>query len=280
MSQFSPSAPAERLGVAGSGAVACGVATVAALHGMPVKLWARSAESQDRAERELERQWSRGADSAAPDRVEVVRSLIDLADATLVVEAVREDEYVKREVFEAVREHAGPDTLFATTTSSLSVEGLSSASDPVRFFGLHVFTPVTKMDLIELCFTSEAAAATRTRARDLCEALGKTAIEVPDEPGFVVNRLLFPYLFDAVRLLERTGLAPEAVDSCMKLGAAYRMGPLELLDFIGLDVADAIGEAIHADTGDGTHRPPGRIKQLVGDGRLGRKSGAGFYRYD
>ncbi len=135
------------------------------------------------------------------------------------------------------------------------------------------------MELVELCFTSEANGATRARALALCEALGKTAVEVPDEPGFVVNRLLFPYLFDAVRLLERTGMEPAAVDDCMKLGAAYRMGPLELLDFVGLDVADAIGEAIHADTGDPAHRPPGRIKQLVGEGRLGRKSGAGFYEY-
>src|SRR4051794_26409380 len=117
MSQFSASAPAERLGVAGSGAVACGVAAVAALRGMPVKLWARSAESQDRAERELDREWLRGEDSAAAGRVEIVRRLADLGDTTLVVEAVREDEYVKREVFEAVREHGGPDTLFATTTS-------------------------------------------------------------------------------------------------------------------------------------------------------------------
>jgi len=280
MSQFSASATHERLGVAGSGAVACGVAASAALRGMAVKLWARSAESEDRAQRRLEGEWTRAEDESAAARVELVRSLAELGDATVVVEAVREDTYVKREVFEAVAGHAAPETLFATTTSSLSVEDLSGACDPARFFGLHVFTPVTRMDLVELCFTSEATAETRDRARALCEALGKTAIEVPDEPGFVVNRLLFPYLFDAVRLLERTGLEPEAIDACMKLGAAYKMGPLELLDFIGLDVADAIGEAIHADTGDPSHRPPGRIKQLVGDGRLGRKSGRGFYGYE
>jgi 3-hydroxyacyl-CoA dehydrogenase len=102
---------------------------------------------------------------------------------------------------------------------------------------------------------------------------------VPDEPGFVVNRLLFPYLFDAVRLLERTGLEPEAIDACMKMGASHPMGPLELLDLVGIDVAEAIGEALHADTGDASHSPPGRIKQLVREGRLGRKSGAGFYSY-
>ena len=123
-----------------------------------------------------------------------------------------------------------------------------------------------------------ATAPTRAARTAFCEALGKTAVEVPDEPGFVVNRLLFPYLFDAVRLLERTGMEPAQIDACMKLGAAYPMGPLELLDFVGLDVADAIGEALHADTGDPAHRPPGRIKQLVGEGRLGRKSGARLLR--
>jgi 3-hydroxybutyryl-CoA dehydrogenase len=95
----------------------------------------------------------------------------------------------------------------------------------------------------------------------------------------VVNRLLFPFLFDAVRLLERTGLSPKDVDECMKLGASHPMGPLELLDLVGLDVAEAIGEALYADTGDAGHRPPGRIKELVGRGRLGRKSGAGFFDY-
>ena len=102
-------------------------------------------------------------------------------------------------------------------------------------------------------------------------------MEVPDETGFVVNRLLFPYLFEAVRLLERTGLEPAAIDACMKLGASHPMGPLELLDLVGIDVAEAIGEALHADSGEPAHRPPGRIKQLVAEGRLGRKSGAGFY---
>jgi 3-hydroxyacyl-CoA dehydrogenase len=102
---------------------------------------------------------------------------------------------------------------------------------------------------------------------------------VPDETGFVVNRLLFPYLFDAVRLLERTGMKPAEIDACMKLGASHPMGPLELLDLVGLDVADSIGEALYADSGDAGHRPPGRIKSLVREGRLGRKAGTGFHDY-
>jgi 3-hydroxyacyl-CoA dehydrogenase len=104
-------------------------------------------------------------------------------------------------------------------------------------------------------------------------------VEVPDEPGFVVNRLLFPYLFDAVRLLEQTGMKPEGVDRCMTLGAGYPMGPLALLDLVGLDVAVAIGEALHADSSEEHHRPPGRVIALVGEGKLGRKSGKGFYEY-
>ena len=107
----------------------------------------------------------------------------------------------------------------------------------------------------------------------MCEALGKTAVEVPDIPGFVVNRLLFPYLFSAVALLEETGMEPKAVDSCMTMGAGMPMGPLALLDFVGLDVSQAIGEAIEADV-------PDRVRSLVADGALGRKSGRGFYNYD
>jgi 3-hydroxyacyl-CoA dehydrogenase len=172
------------------------------------------------------------------------------------------------------------EALVATTTSSLSISVLARTSGlPDRFFGLHVFNPVHRMELVELCFPDEATSDTRERAAAFCAALGKTAIEVPDEPGFVVNRLLFPYLFDAVRLLERSGLEPEQIDACMKLGASHPMGPLELLDFVGLDVADAIGEALHADTSDPSHRPPGRLKSLVREGRLGRKTGRGFYEY-
>jgi 3-hydroxybutyryl-CoA dehydrogenase len=131
---------------------------------------------------------------------------------------------------------------------------------------------VDKMQLVELVFPDEATDETRQRFHQLCEELGKTAVDVPDVAGFVVNRLLFPYLFDAVRLAESTGLEPEAVDTCMKLGAGHPMGPLALLDLVGLDVAVAIGEAIEAEV-------PERLRQLVDEGRLGKKSGAGFYEY-
>jgi 3-hydroxybutyryl-CoA dehydrogenase len=245
-------------------------------------VWARSEQSEERALRriaELQEKLERGGGGAAA-AVRTTRDLSDLSEATLAVEAVAEDVSLKREILEALSVEVPPGGMIATTTSSLRVSELAQACGrPARFFGLHVFNPVHRMDLVELCFPDGADSETRVRAAAFCEAIGKRAVEVPDETGFVVNRLLFPYLFDAVRLLERTGMAPEDVDTCMKLGAAHPMGPLELLDLVGLDVAEAIGEAIWAESGDQSHRAPERVRQLVREGRLGRKSGAGFHRY-
>src|SRR6185295_6081826 len=176
---------------------------------------------------------------------------------------------------------AAQDADLASTTSSLSLDELGSgAGYPERTFGLHPFNPVVRMELVELCIPDAASGEIAPRASAWCEAIGKTVVEVPDEPGFVVNRLLFPYLFDAVRLMEQTGMTAEDVDRCMTLGANYPMGPLALIDLIGVDVAVAIGEALYADSDEEHHRPPGRLIALVDTGKLGRKSGAGFYEYD
>jgi 3-hydroxyacyl-CoA dehydrogenase len=129
------------------------------------------------------------------------------------------------------------------------------------------------MDLVELAFPDGADDATRAASAELCEAMGKTVVEVPDVPGFVVNRLLFPFAFQAVQLAQETGLKPADIDSCMKLGAGHPMGPLALLDFVGLDVSAAIGEQVGADV-------PQRVYDLIDQGHLGRKSGSGFYEYN
>jgi 3-hydroxybutyryl-CoA dehydrogenase len=260
----------ERVGIAGSGTIACGLAACVLESGGEVVLWARNAGSAARARDGL----------AAEGPLTVTTDLDALAGTTLAVEAVAEEPDLKRGLLASLRGLLPEEAILSTTTSSLNVSELAAASgDSARFFGLHVFNPVPRMRLVEVCFPEQAGKALRARAAAFCEAIGKTAVEVPDEPGFVVNRLLFPYLFDAVRLLERTGMAPEQVDACMKLGASHPMGPLELLDLVGIDVAEAIGEALHMDSGDPAHRPPGRIKELVRGGRLGRKSGRGFYSY-
>jgi 3-hydroxybutyryl-CoA dehydrogenase len=262
----------ERIGIAGSGAIACGLAAAAARHG-EVVMWARSNGSAERARGNVESICGRlsGVVNAAHVRVET--DLTALAKATAVVEAVAEDEAVKAGVLSDLGRVTGEGALLATTTSSLSVERLARAAGvPERFVGLHVFHPVPKMKLVELAFPAAATEATRARARALCSALGKTAVEVPDVPGFVVNRLLFPYLFSAVALLEQTAMRAEDIDECMTLGAGHPMGPLALLDYVGLDVAVAIGDAIGADV-------PTRLRALVADGALGRKTGRGLYNH-
>jgi 3-hydroxybutyryl-CoA dehydrogenase len=251
---------AEPLGIAGSGAIACGLARAAS--GLyDVLLWARTDGSAERACERVE------------DAARVVTDLEDLAGCPVVVEAIAEDVAAKRALYERLEEVLAEDALIATTTSSLSVGTLAAASGrPERFAAVHVFNPVEKMKLVELAFPEQASADTRRRFRALCESLGKTPVEVPDVAGFVVNRLLFPYLFDAVRLQERDGLDPDTVDTCMMLGVGHPMGPLALLDYVGLDVAAAIGESIGAEV-------PDRVRELIAEGRLGRKAGAGFYEY-
>jgi 3-hydroxybutyryl-CoA dehydrogenase len=250
----------DRLGIAGTGAIACGLARAAAdTH--DVVLWARSNGSRERACAKLE------------DCAEVVTDLSELAGCGVIVEAIAEELDAKRGLYDRLGGVLPEETVLATTTSSLSVAELAAASGRAdRFGALHVFNPVERMKLVELSFPDEASEQTRQTLHGLCEALGKTAVEVPDSAGFVVNKLLFPYLFDAVRLLERNSIDPESIDTCMKLGAGHPMGPLALLDFVGLDVAVAIGESIGADI-------PQRVHELIAEGRLGRKVGAGFYDY-
>jgi 3-hydroxybutyryl-CoA dehydrogenase len=262
----------KRLAIAGSGAIACGLASTAAHHG-PVLLLARSDTSAERARATVEKTLSRLGAEVDPEHVQIVTDPQELADATFVVEAVVENLDVKAQLLSELDAILGPEAILASTTSSLSVARLADASGrPDRFVGLHVFNPVTKMELVELIFPDAASDDTRAQALALCEDIEKTPVEVPDVPGFVVNRLLFPYLFSAVRLVEDTGMDPADVDTCMRLGAGHPMGPLALLDLVGLDVSQAIGETI------GESVPP-RVRELVAEGALGRKSGRGIHAY-
>jgi 3-hydroxybutyryl-CoA dehydrogenase len=263
----------ERLAIAGAGTIACGLAATAARHG-EVVLWARSDSSAERAAKSVLKQCEKLGDPGAAKHVTITTRQAALHGETFIVEAVVEDPGHKSELLAELGAASDPDAILATTTSSLSIAALAEASGrPDRFVGLHVFNPVPRMELVELAFPPQASDEVRNRSRALCEALGKTPVEVPDTPGFVVNRLLFPYLFDAVRFVSETGIDPADVDRCMTLGAGLPMGPLALLDFVGLDVAQAIGETI------GVPVPP-RLQELVADGALGRKSRRGFYTYD
>jgi 3-hydroxybutyryl-CoA dehydrogenase len=262
----------KRLAIAGSGAIACGLAATAAHHG-PVLLLARSETSAERARATVEKTLSKLEAEVDPEHVEIVTDPQELAPATYVVEAVVEDHDVKARLHAELDAIIGPEAILATTTSSLSVQRLAESSGrPDRFLGLHVFNPVTKMQLIELIFPSTASDDTRARTLAMCEAFEKTPVEVPDIPGFVVNRLLFPYLFSAVRLVEETGMDSADVDTCMRLGAGHPMGPLALLDLVGLDVSAAIGETIGEPV-------PARVRELIGEGALGRKTGRGIHSY-
>jgi 3-hydroxybutyryl-CoA dehydrogenase len=260
----------EKLGIAGSGAIATGLAACATRSPGHL-LWARSDASAARATKAIAKACDKLGEGYDPANVTVTTDLDALADATFLVEAITEDTALKSELLGRLGALASPDAVLSTTTSSLSVSELAAASGHAeRFVGLHVFNPVPRMKLVELAYPDAASDATRERAAGLCEELGKEAVEVPDLAGFVVNRLLFPYLFSAVDFMRETGLPPASIDTCMQLGAAHPMGPIALLDYIGLDVSVAIGDAIGAAV-------PESLRELCAEGALGRKAGRGLY---
>jgi 3-hydroxybutyryl-CoA dehydrogenase len=267
----------ERPAIAGSGTIATGLAACASTLG-EVMLLARSDAAAWRGEEQAQALAAK-LEGAVAGHVKVTTDPAELANCDVIVESIAEDVDAKGALIAQLGE-AAPDADLATTTSSLSIEELGERSGHAdRLFGMHVFNPVPRMELVELCIPDAVRDGLGDRARAWCAALDKVAVEVPDSAGFVVNRLLFPYLFDAVRLMESSGLTPAAVDDCMRLGAGHPMGPLKLLDFVGLDVALAIGETLHADTGDDSHRPPATLAEMVGAGKLGKKAGEGFYTY-
>ena len=199
----------------------------------------------------------------------------------IVIEAVFEDESVKRETWQALTSAADAGAIFASNTSSISITSLATATDrPTRFIGLHFFSPVPVMGLIEIIRGLETDDATYEACRAFAEELGKTVIESRDYPGFLVNRMLGPFINEAVfALMESTGTA-EDIDTGAKLGLNHPMGPLELSDFIGNDVMLNVMDVLHRGFGDPKFRAAPLLRQMVTAGHLGRKTGRGFYRYD
>jgi 3-hydroxybutyryl-CoA dehydrogenase len=279
----------QRVGVVGSGTMATGIAEVFAKGGFDVTLVARSAEAQGRAQsavgKSLEKAVQRGkleADDrdAALGRLTVSSRLDDLADADLVVEAVVEELDVKQALFENLDEICRPGVILATTTSSLPVVECAVATQrPGDVVGLHFFNPAPVMRLVEVVHTVSTAPDVVATARAVIERLGKHPVVCGDRSGFIVNTLLFPYLNDAVKMLQAHYAGVEDIDTAMKTGCGYPMGPFELLDVVGLDVSLAIQRQLYLEFREPGFAPAPLLEQLVTAGYLGRKAGRGFRTY-
>jgi 3-hydroxybutyryl-CoA dehydrogenase len=277
-----------RVGVVGAGLMGSGIVEVCARADLDVTFVEGSAElvaaGRGRVERSVAKAVERGKlDAAAAERalgrIEGRAELEGLGDADLVIEAATEDRAAKAGIFERLGELTRPEVVLASNTSSIPIRELGVASGrPGRVIGMHFFNPPPVMALVELtpsaATTEETVAFARAFATDV---LGKTCVRSSDEAGFIVNRLLVPYLFDAIRMLESGFASREDIDTAMQLGLAHPMGPLTLSDLIGLDTLLAIGEVLRdAFPDDPRMEPPTLLRDLVARGRLGRKSGGGF----
>jgi 3-hydroxybutyryl-CoA dehydrogenase len=279
----------KRVGIVGSGTMGSGIAEVACRNGFEVVLRSRSKKGADGMlaglEKSLAKQVSKGklaeADrDAAMALARTTTELEELADCDLVLESVVEDLAVKRDLFGTLDGLCPDHTILATNTSTLPVVEMAVATGrPDRVCGIHFFNPAPMMALVEVVRALTSSDETVAAARAFAEACGKRPIEVKDAAGFVVNALLFPYLNGAVRLLERGVAGLEDIDAAMKDGAAFPMGPFQLLDLVGLDVSVAILDALNAENPDPHLQPAPLLRRMVSAGKLGRKTKAGFYDY-
>ncbi|MEO8029839.1 MAG: 3-hydroxybutyryl-CoA dehydrogenase [Gemmatimonadota bacterium] len=217
---------------------------------------------------------------AALARLSFTTELSALADSGLVIEAVTEDLAVKNELWRALDRLCGPAAIFASNTSSLSIASMAMTTRrPDRFVGLHFFNPVPLMPLVEVVRTATTSDECFDRAMAFGTSLGKEVVAAKDSPGFIVNRLLVPYLLDAIRALEQGVASTADIDTAMKLGAGHPMGPLRLADLVGLDTLARVAGIMFAEYQEDRYAPPAILERLVGTGMLGRKSGMGFYDY-
>ncbi len=277
------------VGVVGAGTMGNGIAQVFALAGNSVCLVDSAASALDRALESIRASLERmvrkdaiGADAAhaAMGRIMSARDLARLGDCDLAVEAVFESFDVKRQVFLELDKLLPHAAILASNTSSISITELGSVTErPDRVIGMHFFNPVPVMKLVEIIRGMATSDATCAAVMTLTQRLGKTPVEVHDFPGFVSNRVLMPMINEAIFCLQEGVADRDAIDTVMKLGMAHPMGPLQLADFIGLDVCLHIMNVLHQGFGDSKYRPCPLLKRMVASGRLGKKTGHGFYDY-
>ncbi|HXW31549.1 MAG TPA: 3-hydroxybutyryl-CoA dehydrogenase [Acidimicrobiales bacterium] len=279
----------KRVGIVGSGIMGSGIAETAAVHGFEVVLRSRSQSSADgmvagmekSLNRQVEKEKIAAADAeAALARVTPTSDLGELAGCDLVVESVVEDLGVKQHLFNELDRICGEHTILATNTSTLPVVEMAMVTGrPTQVCGIHFFNPAPVMSLVELVRTITTSDDTLESARAFAAACGKEPVEVKDQAGFVVNALLFPYLNNAVRLLEQGVASMEDIDTAMKGGCGFPMGPFALLDLVGLDTSLAILDALYAEYRDPNYAAVPLLRRMVAAEQLGRKSGTGFYDY-
>jgi 3-hydroxybutyryl-CoA dehydrogenase len=277
------------VGVLGAGSMGAGIAQVAAQSGFQVKVvdvsdavWARAQKAISRSLERMVNKEKITADQMkeALGRISFSTDVGTMKGVPFLFEAVFEDVDVKKELFGKLDAVCGDDAVYATNTSSISITEMASmVKRPARFVGMHFFNPVPMMALVEVIPAMQTEKATTDLALAMAAKLGKTAITCKDTPGFVLNRLLIPYMIDAVRLLEAGVASAEDIDKAMKLGAGMPMGPFELMDFTGVEISYLVGEMFYKYTKEPRFAAPGLLRNMVKAGYLGRKTGRGFYDY-
>ena len=278
-----------KVGVAGCGLMGHGIAQVSAEAGLDVVVCEVSQEALDKGLGKIEKQLGRAVEKgkmeqadadAVLGRIQGTLDLADFAECDLVIEAITENLEQKLELWKELDGIVRDDALFATNTSSLPVADQAAVTGrPGQFLGLHFFNPVQRMPLLEVIEAGETGAETRGAGLAYGETLGKTTVETKDKPGFIVNRLLVPYLLDGIRGYEEGIGSVEEIDVAMKAGAGHPMGPLNLCDVVGLDTLASIAGVMHAAFGESRFEAPATLTKLVEAGHYGMKSGRGFYDY-
>ncbi|MCW5861225.1 MAG: 3-hydroxybutyryl-CoA dehydrogenase [Caldilineales bacterium] len=277
------------IGVIGAGQMGAGIAQVSAGAGHDVLLsdidMARAEAGKASIAKGLGRlvakeKMTQGDADALLGRIAPVADHAAFAPAELVIEAATEREEIKRAIFASVGKHLSDSAILASNTSSIPITRLAQAApDPARFIGVHFFNPVPVMALLELVRGILTSDETLAVAQDIGARLGKTTVVAKDSPGFIVNRLLIPYIIDAIKLYEAGLATKEDIDAGVKLGLAHPMGPLTLTDLVGLDTTLAVADVLYAEYGEPRFKAPPLLRQMVTAGLLGRKSGRGFYTY-